>query len=34
MCMQRLGGVYDGFWYTDSFLAEGQDWEKVLRLGI
>ncbi|GFR45834.1 hypothetical protein Agub_g7198 [Astrephomene gubernaculifera] len=23
--MQRLGGCYDGYWYTDKWVCEGQD---------
>jgi hypothetical protein len=23
---QRLGGVHDGYWYTASLVADGNDW--------
>lgn len=25
--MQRLGGRFDGFWFTDSLVADGNDWK-------
>jgi len=28
---QRLGGCYDGYWYTDSLICDGHDW-KVLNI--
>lgn len=26
---QRLGGVYDGYWFTDSLVADNQDWQII-----
>lgn len=31
---QRLGGHADGFWFTESFIAEGEDWDNVIQYGI
>ncbi|KXZ52648.1 hypothetical protein GPECTOR_9g693 [Gonium pectorale] len=27
--LQRLGGIYDGFWYTDRWVCENQDVRKL-----
>ncbi len=32
--MQRLGGLYDGVWFTDSLVCDNTDWEAIMRLGI
>lgn len=30
--VQRLGGVYDGWWFTSQLVAEGNDWSDVLAM--
>jgi hypothetical protein len=30
--VQRLGGVHDGYWFTSSLVAEGNDWTDVLAM--
>jgi hypothetical protein len=30
--VQRLGGVHDGYWFTSSLVAEGNDWSDVLAM--
>lgn len=25
--VQRLGGRYDGYWFTESLVADGNDWK-------
>lgn len=25
--VQRLGGVYDGYWFSESLVADGNDWQ-------
>ena len=27
--VQRLGGHRDGFWYTESLIADGNDWRYI-----
>jgi hypothetical protein len=27
---QRLGGRYDGFWFTESLVADGNDWKSSI----
>jgi hypothetical protein len=24
---QRVGGIYDGYWFCDSLVADGNDWD-------
>jgi hypothetical protein len=25
--LQRLGGAYDGYWFTDTLIADNIDWK-------
>lgn len=28
--VQRLGGRYDGWWFTESLVADGNDWKSSI----
>jgi hypothetical protein len=28
--VQRLGGRYDGYWFTESLVADGNDWKSSI----
>eukprot|EP00877_Chromochloris_zofingiensis_P001449 jgi/Chrzof1/11304/Cz05g31220.t1 len=32
--IQRLGGIYDGYWFTDSLLSDNTDWDVLRNVGI